>query len=665
MNENAQSEGSNPGAVPEASTLFSGTVTIFFSDIRGFTDYTEQFGDEAASQIVREQDAIVRRQIEAFGGEVVNTQGDSFMVAFPAARGAILCAIAIQRIVAEASQNQAGPRIAIGIGINTGEPIRQEDGDYIGGTVNLAARICAAAQPGQILVAESTRYVAGRIELRRSDGGVVEYVDRGLHELKGFPEARRLFEVTWHPAAAGEQAASAAARFADDEEEVAAFKAVVQRTIGVLTRVLAVTHLDDPAFPPLLECQAKASGLRVAVSRASRERRGVVAKDVLEAILPFENLLTLMLERDTLPEERWTELETGVARAFGRSLVNAAARGRLASGAHTAAMDKTATADARKELAPTGEPRSEAAAALAPPPLDPRASAIRWWAGASAAWSQWKPSGIAWAHALRAEVEKYPYLLSVNIRASADHDEGQLAGGYFLLLEHVENQSPGLMRTALDRAVEAAGGLEPRVLGPQLYQLLVEGGRLRDTYASFVRDVIQVAIPKPGMWADWGVVETDDVTTVISRPPPTVGDIDEQVEQVSDPQERANDRVFPLTLQPLTTRFFYMKIPEKLKRPRETELRLTADGQPSGRAWHWILKDSLTGRSDLKLLPAAGLSLAGLSRDPISLWVAVFNSDPDEVVSYELILSAKPARPTGPKWSAFTPPPPPPAARPR
>src|SRR5439155_80314 len=96
--------------------------------------------------------------------------------------------------------------------------------------------------------------------------------------------------------------------------------------------------------------------------------------------------------------------------------------------------------------------------------LDPRAAGIRWWAGAYAAWSQWKPSGIAWAHALRAEVEKYPYLLSVNIRASADHDDGQLAGGYFLLLEHLENESPTLIRTALDRAIESAQGLEPRVL---------------------------------------------------------------------------------------------------------------------------------------------------------------------------------------------------------
>jgi hypothetical protein len=371
-----------------------------------------------------------------------------------------------------------------------------------------------------------------------------------------------------------------------------------------------------------------------------------------------------MLERNTLTEERWAQLDASVARAFGRPLVNATARGRLASGAPTATTEKSATG-AAKEPARTVAHRSSAAAALAPPPLDPRGAAIRWWAGAYAAWSQWKPSGLAWAHALRAEVEKYPYLLSVNIRASADHDDGQLAGGYFLLLEHLENQSPTLMRTALDRAIETAQGLEPRVLGPQLYQLLVERGRLRDTYASFVRDVIQVAIPNPGMWADWGVVETDDTTTVISRPPPTVGAVDEQVEQISDPQERANDRVFDLTLQPLTTRFFYMKIPEKLKTPRDAELRLTADGQPSDRAWHWTLKDSLTGRSDPKLLPVTGIPLAGLGRDPISLWVAVFNPDPDEVVSYELILSAKQARPAAPKWSPFTPPPPPPAARPR
>jgi len=651
MNENVQGEGSSPGDAPEASVPFSGTVSIFFSDIRGFTDYTEEFGDEAASRIVHEQDTIVRSQIEAFGGVVVKTQGDSFMVAFSAARGAILCAIAIQRTVSQVNRNPSGPQMGIGVGINTGEPIRQEDGDYIGGTVNLAARICAAAGPGQILVAESTRYVAGRIELRRSDAGAVEYVDRGLHELKGFPEAKRLFEVTWHPAAFGEPTVSAEAPSAG-EEEIAAFKAAVQRANGVLTRVLGIVHLDDPAFPALLECQAKASELRLAFSRAGAERRGVTAKEVLDQIPPFENLLTLTLERDTLTEERWAPLDAAVARVFGRPLVNAAARGRLSIGR---AEKPTPAAEAAKERAKEPEPaagtRGFVAGSLAPPPLDERAAGVAWWAAAYAAWSQWKPSGLAWAHALREEVRRYPYLLSVHLRASADHDDGRLAGGYFLLLEHVENQSPGFMRTILARAIDEAG-VEPRALGPKLYQLLVDGGRLRETYAAFVRDVIQVAVPTPGMWADAGVVERDDETVLISRPTATVGDAQEETVQLVDLQDRAADRRFLVTVQPLTTRFFYVTS-GKLNTARDVELKLTADDQPSDRAWYLTVRDSLSVRSDPKLLPMAGVPLPGLGRHHFGVWVAVFNPDPDEVVTYQLTVSVKQPGQSSPAASRF------------
>src|SRR4029450_3470912 len=478
MSENAQGEESSLRAAPEAAVPFSGTGVIFFSDSGGFTDYTEEFGDEAASRIVHEQDIIIRSQIDAYGGVVVKTQGDSFMVAFSAARGAILCAIAIQRIVAQANRDQAGPRIAIGIGINTGEPIRQEDGDYIGGTVNLAARICAAADSGQILVSESTRYVAGRIELRRSDGGVVEYVDLGLHELKGFPEAKRLFEVAWRPTL-GEQGGSAEAP-SPDEEGQQAFKAAAQRANGVLARVLSVAHLDDPAFPALLECQANATELRLAFTRAGADRRGLTAKDVLDQLVPFENLMILTVERDTLTDERWGQLDGAVARVFGRQLVNAIARGRLSTATAVVAAEKPAPVAAPapvaveapreqpKEPEPAQPARAAVGAALAPPPLDERGAAVAWWAAAYAAWSQWKPSGLAWAHALREEVRRYPFLLSVPLRASGDLDDGRLGGGYFLLLEHVENQSPGFIRTILDRAIGEVG-TGPRGLGAKLY----------------------------------------------------------------------------------------------------------------------------------------------------------------------------------------------------
>jgi class 3 adenylate cyclase len=652
MSENAQGEGSSPRAAPEAAVPFSGTVTIFFSDIRGFTDYTEEFGDEAASRIVHEQDIIIRSQIEAYGGVVVKTQGDSFMVAFSAARGAILCAIAIQRIVAQANRDQAGPRIAIGIGINTGEPIRQEDGDYIGGTVNLAARICAAADSGQILVSESTRYVAGRIELRRSDGGVVEYVDLGLHELKGFPEAKRLFEVGWHPAVLGEQGANAEAPSADEEGQQA-FKAAVQRANGVLARVLSVVHLDDPAFPALLECQAKATELRLAFTRAGADRRGLTAKDVLDQLVPFENLMILTVERDTLTDEHWAQLDGAVARVFGRQLVNAIARGRLSAATAVVAAEKPAPVQAPapvpvpveapreqpKEPEPAQPARASVAAALAPPPLDERGAAVSWWAAAYAAWSQWKPSGLAWAHALREEIRRYPFLLSVPLRASGDLDDGRLAGGYFLLLEHVENQSPGFIRTILDRAIGEVG-MEPRSLGSKLYQLLVEGGRLRETYPAFVRDVIQVAVPTPGMWADAGLVEREDATVLMSRPNGLVGEPHEESVQLTEAQDRAAERRFLVTTQPLTTRFFYV-ISGKLNTARDVEVRLREDDKPSDRAWYLTVRDSLSVRSDPKLVPLSGVQLPGLGRHHFGVWVAVFNPDPEDVVTYELAVSVR------------------------
>ena len=661
MNENAQGEGNGPRATPDVSV--PDTITIFFSDIRGFTDTTEELGDEVANQLVREQDFIVRSHIEAYGGDVVKTQGDSFMVAFKATRGAILCAIGIQRSVAEKNSNRSGPRIAIGIGINTGEPIRQKDGDYIGGTVNLAARICATAGPGQILVAESTRYVAGRIELRKSDGGgVVEYVDRGLHPLKGFPEPKRLFEVVWHPAGLGDQLDSAGAAPSTDEAEIAAAKAAVQRGIGALTRVLGIAHMDDPAFPSLLECQAEASKLRLDFLKAGGEGR-VIADRVLEDIHPFEALLTLMLERDTLTDERWAQLETSVARKFGRTLVNAATRGRLS----IAMAEKPAPAappppppepirERPKEPEPAPAPtlpppRSSVAAALAPPPLDERATVVRWWAAGYAAWSQWKPSGLAWAHALRAEMGRFPYLLSVHIRNAADHDDGQLAGGYFLLLEHVENVSPGFMRTVFDRAV-ADVGLDSGALDRRLYELMVDDGRLRETYASFVRDVVQVAVPTPGLWADAGIVEHDDSTTLVSRPTRSVGDGQEESVRLTDLQERGAERRFRVALEPMTTRFFYVKS-GKLKAPRDVDIRLTSDDAPSDRAWYLSVRDSLSGRSDPKLLPTTGATIPNLGRDNFGVWIAIFNPNPVEVLTYELAMTVRQPRQQAPARSVF------------
>jgi len=105
------------------------------------------------------------------------------------------------------------------------------------------------------------------------------------------------------------------------------------------------------------------------------------------------------------------------------------------------------------------------------PPLDERAIGVRCGAAGYAAWSQWSVGARLGARAARGD-RTFPYLLSVHIRTAEDHDDGKLAGGYFLLLEHVENVSPGFIAHGL-RPRGRRYGTRPRALGRRLYELLV------------------------------------------------------------------------------------------------------------------------------------------------------------------------------------------------
>src|SRR6266508_2340724 len=173
---------------------FGPTVTIFFSDIRGFTEFTDAYGDEAAYRMLQHHNGLVQEQIALFGGHIVKTLGDSYMVSFDAARNAVACAIGVQRALSQYNSGQQGAKIEIGIGINTGEPIREGD-DLFGGSVNLASRICAVAGAGRILVSEAVRHVVGIMQ-------GADYIDRGYFEVKGFQEPHHLFEVDWSGAGA-------------------------------------------------------------------------------------------------------------------------------------------------------------------------------------------------------------------------------------------------------------------------------------------------------------------------------------------------------------------------------------------------------------------------------------------------------------------------------
>jgi class 3 adenylate cyclase/tetratricopeptide (TPR) repeat protein len=170
--------------------LPEGPVTLMFTDIEGSTALRTTLGDADADALFAEHDEIVRAQIDANNGQDQKAAlGDGFLAVFVSTRRAVACAIAIQRALDSFNLRRSGPPLRVRVGLNTGEVAWQ--GDLVSGeAVHAAARVCAAASGGQILVSDVTRQLAGTI-------ADVSFRDTGEHELKGFPEPWRLWDVVW------------------------------------------------------------------------------------------------------------------------------------------------------------------------------------------------------------------------------------------------------------------------------------------------------------------------------------------------------------------------------------------------------------------------------------------------------------------------------------
>ena len=180
----------NPaGAVlcaPSAGTgLDPGIRTILFTDIVGSTSLTQQLGDEAAMQLVHLHDDVVGEALEALSGRKVKHTGDGMMVSFASAACAVRCAIRIQEELARRAHGN-GHALKVRIGAAAGEPVEHK-GDFFGSTVQLAARLCAHAQPKQTLVSNAV------VELCLGKG--LRFQDLGELSLKGFEQAVRAHAV--------------------------------------------------------------------------------------------------------------------------------------------------------------------------------------------------------------------------------------------------------------------------------------------------------------------------------------------------------------------------------------------------------------------------------------------------------------------------------------
>ena len=163
-------------------------MTVMFTDMVGSTDLTQARGDIAAQEIVRRHNAIVRTALTQFAGHEVKHTGDGIMASFASAANAVDATIQIQRQTAAHNEKQPNLPLHLRIGLNSGEPIQEED-DLFGSTVQLAARVCAATQSDQTLCTQVVKDLAGSKALAFADGG--------SHSLKGFRDKFQLWEVVW------------------------------------------------------------------------------------------------------------------------------------------------------------------------------------------------------------------------------------------------------------------------------------------------------------------------------------------------------------------------------------------------------------------------------------------------------------------------------------
>jgi class 3 adenylate cyclase len=152
-------------------------ATVLFTDIVGSTERLATLGDQAWRELLDRHDAMVRTQLEGFRGRAVNTTGDGFLSTFDGPARAVRCGQAI-------GDGARSLGIDVRAGVHVGECESRGD-DLAGIAVHIGARVCALAQPGEVLVTSTVKDLVA--------GSGIKFTDRGTRTLKGVPDQWRVF----------------------------------------------------------------------------------------------------------------------------------------------------------------------------------------------------------------------------------------------------------------------------------------------------------------------------------------------------------------------------------------------------------------------------------------------------------------------------------------
>jgi YVTN family beta-propeller protein len=221
--------------------------TFLIADVRGYTLFTQERGDEAAAKLAARFADVSREVVEGRGGSLLELRGDEALIAFDSARQAIRTAIDLQRRFVEETEADPSLPLPVGIGLDAGEAVPVGTG-YRGGALNLAARLCGTAAPGESLASRTVISLAGKL-----DG--VRYMDRGDVHLKGMEEPVGVIEVIDERGDVAERLAS----LVDVPSRRAARqpvrgKGVIIAALVAVTLIAAISVpviLSDPGAPPI------------------------------------------------------------------------------------------------------------------------------------------------------------------------------------------------------------------------------------------------------------------------------------------------------------------------------------------------------------------------------------------------------------------------------
>lgn len=168
------------------SELPHGTVTLLFTDVEGSTQLQHRLGGDGYQEVVAEHRRLLEDAFANHAGVVVDRQTESFFVAFGRARDAVQAAADAQQLLARHTW-PAGTQVRVRMGIHSGDP--EVAGDrYVGLAVSRAARICASAHGGQVLLSSSARALL-------SDHDRNDLRTLGAYRLKDFDQPEPISQL--------------------------------------------------------------------------------------------------------------------------------------------------------------------------------------------------------------------------------------------------------------------------------------------------------------------------------------------------------------------------------------------------------------------------------------------------------------------------------------